>query len=147
MHLNHSEYYPAAGGEQALAIRNGQAGRRRNIAFLPLTERSSSAGDLAGELLRFARRENFTQIVLGRSRVGFFTGLLSRSLTQELVRRSRDIAVHIVTDQSAPPPERRGVAPPSSLSWRAGLARRRFPSRRRRRWPVARAGCACQICR
>ncbi|HEY8072306.1 MAG TPA: sensor histidine kinase KdpD, partial [Methylocystis sp.] len=84
------------------------------------TERLS-ASDLAGELLRFARRENFTQIVLGRSRVGFFTGLLSRSLTQELVRRSRDIAVHIVTDQSAPPPERRGVAPPSSLSLARGV--------------------------
>ena len=84
------------------------------------TERLS-ASDLAGELLRFARRENFTQIVLGRSRAGFFAGLLGRSLTQELVRRSRDVAVHIVTDQSAPPPERRGVAPPSPLSLAGGV--------------------------
>ena len=74
-----------------------------------------------GELLRFARRENFTQIVFGRSRVGFFAGLSGRTLTQELVRRSRDVAVHIVTDQSAPPAERRGVTPPSPLSLARGV--------------------------
>ena len=36
------------------------------------------------------------------------------------MRRSRDIAVHIVTDQSAPPAERRGVAPPSPMSLAGG---------------------------
>ena len=55
------------------------------------------------------------------------------------MRRSRDIAVHVVTDQSAPPPERRGAAPPSPLSL-AGGARRggAFRRRRRRRRPAAR---------
>ena len=88
---------------------------------LGATTERLSASDLAGELLRFARRENFTQIVLGRSRAGFFASLLGRSLTQDLVRRSRDIAVHIVTDQSAPPPERRGLAAPSPLSLAGGI--------------------------
>ncbi len=61
------------------------------------TERLS-AEDLAGELLRYARRENFTQIVVGRSHAGFAGRALRRSLTEELVRLSRDIAVHVVTD-------------------------------------------------
>jgi two-component system sensor histidine kinase KdpD len=81
------------------------------------TERLS-AYDLAGELLRFARRENVTQIVLGRSRAGFVNALLRRSLTQELVRRSSDIAVHVVTDESGPPPAK--VALPSRMSLAAG---------------------------
>ena len=34
-----------------------------------------SGSDLAGEVLRFARRENITQIVVGRSRAGFLARL------------------------------------------------------------------------
>ncbi len=83
------------------------------------TERLS-AYDLAGELLRFARRENVTQIVLGRSRTGLSNTFLRRSLTQELVRRSRDIAIHVVTDDSGPPPPPK-VAPPSRMTVAAGI--------------------------
>lgn len=52
--------------------------------------------DIAGAVLRFARRENITQIVVGRSRAGFFAKMSRRSLTDEIVRRSTDIAVHVV---------------------------------------------------
>lgn len=52
--------------------------------------------DLPGELLRFARFENVTQIVIGRSRAGFLAGLFGLSLPQELMRRAEDIAVHLV---------------------------------------------------
>jgi two-component system sensor histidine kinase KdpD len=62
-----------------------------------------SGHDLAGEVLRFARRENITQIVLGRSCARFFSRLLGRSLTDEIVRRSRDIAVHVVMSEEAEP--------------------------------------------
>jgi two-component system, OmpR family, sensor histidine kinase KdpD len=54
-------------------------------------------GDLAGELLRFARFENVTQIVIGRSQGSRWAALFRRSLPYELVRRAEDIAVHIVT--------------------------------------------------
>ena len=64
------------------------------------TERLS-AQDLAGEVLRFARRENITQIVVGRSRAGFLARVLRRSLTEEIVRRSNDIAVYVVTEDQA----------------------------------------------
>ncbi|HMK90217.1 MAG TPA: sensor histidine kinase KdpD [Methylocystis sp.] len=82
---------------------------------LGATTERLSANDLADALLRFARRENFTQIVLGRSRAGVFAGLLRRSLTLELVRRARDIAVHVVTDSSEATAPRR-LEPPPTLS-------------------------------
>ncbi|WP_292531501.1 sensor histidine kinase KdpD [Methylocystis sp.] len=62
--------------------------------------------DLAGEVLRFARRENITQIVLGRSRARPFSRLIRRSLTDEVLRRSTDIAVHVVVQEGGPPQNR-----------------------------------------
>jgi two-component system sensor histidine kinase KdpD len=62
-----------------------------------------TAADLPAELLRFARFENATQIVVGRSRGGFLNELLRRSLPHELVRRTQDIAIHLVTRESDVP--------------------------------------------
>src|SRR5581483_7267785 len=56
--------------------------------------------DLPAELLRFAKFENVTQIVIGRSRGGFISEMLRRSLPHELVRRAEDIAIHLVTGQA-----------------------------------------------
>jgi len=56
--------------------------------------------DLPAELLRFAKFENVTQIVIGRSRAGFVSELLRRSLPHELVRRTQDIAIHLVTREA-----------------------------------------------
>ena len=69
-----------------------------------------TGSDLPAELLRFAKFENVTQIVIGRSRGGFIGELLRRSLPHELVRRTQDIAIHLVTretEPSAPPARRR----------------------------------------
>ena len=66
-----------------------------------------AGADLPAELLRFARFENVTQIVIGRSRGSFLSELLRRSLPHELVRRTQDIAIHLVTreaEAAAPPP-------------------------------------------
>ena len=59
--------------------------------------------DLPAELLRFAKFENVTQIVIGRSPGGFFSELLRRSLPHELVRRTQDIAIHLVTREVEQP--------------------------------------------
>ena len=59
--------------------------------------------DLPAELLRFAKFENVTQIVVGRSPGGFFSELLRRSLPHELVRRTQDIAIHLVTREVEQP--------------------------------------------
>ena len=70
-----------------------------------------TGSDLPAELLRFAKFENVTQIVIGRSHGAFFSELLRRSLPHELVRRTQDIAIHLVTRQvegaPATPPRRR----------------------------------------
>ncbi|ATQ68191.1 MULTISPECIES: sensor histidine kinase [Methylosinus] len=76
-----------------------------------------SGQDLAAETLRVARRENITQIVVGRSRAGWFARLARKSLTEELVRRSTDIAVQIITDGGAPAEPMRRVAPPHRRFW------------------------------
>lgn len=61
--------------------------------------------DLPAEVLRFARFENVTQIVVGRSRNGLFSELLGRSLPHELIRRTQGIAIHLVTRDTEQPVE------------------------------------------
>jgi two-component system sensor histidine kinase KdpD len=56
--------------------------------------------DFPDELLRFARFENVTQIVIGRSQSGMLAVLFGRSLPHELVRRANDIAIHLVTGEA-----------------------------------------------
>lgn len=63
-----------------------------------------TGSDLPAELLRFSKFENVTQIVIGRSRGGYFSELLRRSLPHELVRRTQDIAIHVVTREMEPTP-------------------------------------------
>lgn len=65
-----------------------------------------ASSDVAAELLHFARLENVTQIVLGRSRGGYLTELLRRSLPHELLRRADGVAVHVVTSR-----EKEGAEP------------------------------------
>jgi two-component system sensor histidine kinase KdpD len=71
--------------------------------------------DLPAELLRFAKFENVTQIVVGRSRGNFFSELFGRSLPHELVRRTQDIAIHLVTKESEAPAKRPFFRWPSTL--------------------------------
>jgi two-component system sensor histidine kinase KdpD len=52
--------------------------------------------DYPAEILRLARRENVTQIVLGRSRAGPWRRLIGRSLPDELMRRAGATEIHIV---------------------------------------------------
>jgi len=65
-----------------------------------------TATDIPAEVLRFAKFENVTQIVIGRSRGNFLSELFGRSLPHELVRRTQDIAIHLVTRESEPQVER-----------------------------------------
>jgi two-component system sensor histidine kinase KdpD len=78
-----------------------------------------SGQDIAGETLRVARRENITQIIVGRSRAGALARLFRKSLTEELVRRSDDIAVQVITDGASRPaePRRRAERTPQVRFW------------------------------
>jgi len=56
-----------------------------------------AARDLPDEVLRYARRENITQIVLGRSRAGWLRRLIGQSLSEEITRQAPGIAIHVIT--------------------------------------------------
>ena len=80
--------------------------------------------DLPGEILRFARRSNVSQIIIGRSRSSWVKEVLRRSLAHELVRRSNGIAVHVLTPQVAAAgiPRLRLRLPTGWLPWVASMA-------------------------
>lgn len=60
-----------------------------------------SAKDLAGEILSFTRRNNVTQIVIGRSGAGTLDRWLGRSLSDALQRRADGIAVTVIAPQGS----------------------------------------------
>jgi two-component system sensor histidine kinase KdpD len=57
--------------------------------------------DLPAEILAYAQRENITQIVVGRSRAGFFRRIVGRSLSDALLRRAELVGVYVVTSERA----------------------------------------------
>ncbi len=61
-----------------------------------------SAKDLASEILVFARRNNVTQIVIGRSGAGKLDRWLGRSLSDTLQYRANDIAITVIAPQGSP---------------------------------------------
>ncbi len=80
--------------------------------------------DLPGAVLEFARRNNVTQIVIGKSKESRWKVLTGKSLAQALLQRSGGAAVHFVTE-SAPeavaqePPTRPRRFPRSWLAYPA----------------------------
>jgi len=76
-----------------------------------------SGDDLAGEILKFARQENITQIIVGRSPAGFLRKFFGRSLPDEIARRARAIAVLLIgVPERGPAPQ--GWKPPKpSIFW------------------------------
>src|SRR4029079_10446184 len=75
-----------------------------------------SASDLPAEVLRYARRENITQSVLGRSRASWLKRLLGRSLSDEITREAEGIAIHIVTPPKGKAPAFRWPRPMIAVS-------------------------------
>jgi len=93
-----------------------EASIRRLDAHLHLAERLGAerirviGTDIVAEILRFARRENVSQIVIGRStRHGRLRRLFARSLSDELMYRASDISVQVVTGESDPVAARRSA--------------------------------------
>jgi two-component system sensor histidine kinase KdpD len=91
-------------GSELPDLKRGQVDSALKLAeSLGAVTKTLVGNDLPAELLRFARFENVTQIVIGRSRSGIFAELLGRSLPQELVRRADDIAIHLITGRAETP--------------------------------------------
>ncbi|MEQ1929894.1 MAG: sensor histidine kinase KdpD [Parvularculaceae bacterium] len=59
--------------------------------------RTLIANDLPIEILKLAKFENATQIVIGRAERPLFARPFQRTLANELVRQAEDIAIHIIT--------------------------------------------------
>ena len=68
-----------------------------------------AASDAVVEILRYARRENITQIVVSRARGLFWRRLSGRDFAHELVRRSTDIPVLVIAGAEAPERKRRRI--------------------------------------
>ena len=78
----------------------------RLAARLGATTARLNARDLTADILSFARRNNITQIVLGRSDAGPLNRLFGRSLSDEVVAHAKDMAVTVV---APPASEARGL--------------------------------------
>ena len=95
--------------ERAGAEISDEAALRRIDETMRLAERLGAEAarlvgrDLPDELLRYARRENITQIVIGRSGAGLWGRLRGRALSDQLVRRATDIAIHVVVGEGRSP--------------------------------------------
>ncbi len=94
-----------------------EASIRRLDANLHLAERLGAerariiGSDVVAEVLRWARRENVSQIVIGRSvHHGRWRRLFGRSLSDDLVSRASDISVQVVTGEAEPAATRKPAA-------------------------------------
>lgn len=108
------------------AARTDEASIRRLDANLHLAERLGAerarviGSDVVAEVLRWARRENVSQIVIGRSvRHERWRRLFGRSLSDDLVSRASDISVQVVTGEAEPAAARK---PAPQRADRRGLA-------------------------
>lgn len=72
------------------------------------------AEDFISETLRIARRENITQIVIGRPRRSLIARLTRQALPDHLLHRAGEINVHIVSGDD----EEDVVTAPTGLRWR-----------------------------
>jgi two-component system sensor histidine kinase KdpD len=76
--------------------------------------------DVVGSVMDYARRNNVTQIVIGKSRDSRVRELLGRVLATALLREARGAAVHVVTEPGDTDPTPIGVRErsPSASGWR-----------------------------
>jgi two-component system sensor histidine kinase KdpD len=86
----------------------GDAKRESQIArIFGLAERLGGetmrlqANDFPTEILRLARQENVTQIVLGQSQAGMWRRLFGRSLADALIRGAGAIEIHVISSEDA----------------------------------------------
>lgn len=101
-----------------LPASDGRQPRRIQEAFRIAAQLGGSTvvltgSDLPATVLDFARRNNVTQIVMGKSRDSLMRVLLGRSLGHEVLRRAGGAAVHFVS-AGAPEPDP-GPPPPARL--------------------------------
>lgn len=80
-----------------------------------------TADDVVGALVDYARRNNVTQIVVGKSARSRWRALLGRALVPALVERVTGAALHIITEpaNTEAEPETRPERRPALANWRS----------------------------
>ena len=91
-----------------------------------------TAADAVGEVLRYAHRENMTQIVVSRARTGVLRRLFGRNFANEMVRLSTDVPVHVIAAPEAVTPRLARIRFQRSIAGGPGSAWRRVDRRRGR---------------
>ncbi len=103
---------PAAGEGAAAKVREAY----RLAEQLGGSTVALTGGDIVATVMAYARRNNVTQIVLGKSVESRWREVLGRSLAAALLREARGVAVHVVTEathERKPRPAR----PPNLGRW------------------------------
>ena len=91
--------------ETQQALRLSEAERDRIADAMRLAERLGGeavtipGGELANDILRYAEANNFSHLVIGRTKRSRLYEMFFGSVTYELVRSAGNIAVHVVTGQ------------------------------------------------
>ena len=108
------------------------AGAAKINAAVRLSEQLGGANvvltgdDLIGTLLDYAKKNNVTQIVVGKSGRSRFRALFGLALIPALAEQVTGAALHIITEQAQPEPEVARQAGPASnprtlMAWRGHL--------------------------
>ncbi|HXA40972.1 MAG TPA: sensor histidine kinase KdpD [Phenylobacterium sp.] len=105
------------------------AGAAKINAAIKLAEQLGGANvvltgdDLVGSLLDYARQNNVTQIVVGKSGPSRWRALFGLALIPALAEQVTGAALHIITEkaQPEPEPEAKPAERPSLLAWRGHL--------------------------
>lgn len=103
--------------ERTASVLSPEAGRRLDETFqlaerLGAETRRIRGRDFVEEILKLARREHATQIVIGARSRPFFARMLAQSLPDAVMDRAGGIGVHVVTGETQPARERRPWARP-----------------------------------
>ena len=65
--------------------------------------RRQSSSDMATDVLKLAKRENITQIIVGRSGPRLMKSLIGRSFPDQLLRQARGLAIHVIAGAEGAP--------------------------------------------
>ncbi|MEO5806144.1 sensor histidine kinase KdpD [Devosia sp.] len=84
--------------------------------------RRLTSDDYVAEIIRLARKEHITQIVIGRPKSGVLTRWSFRSLPNELLRSAGDIGVYLVPGEAEKSAPRNLLRPRSMPEWLTTIA-------------------------
>ncbi|CAN7257989.1 sensor histidine kinase KdpD [Bosea sp. LjRoot9] len=110
---NRSDADPARGQRLAEALKLAEQLGAANVVL--------TSDDLVASVLEYARRNNVTQIVVGKSHRKGWRAWFHRSLAPALLEAQNGAALHIITDIASVPAGPPPAAPKRDLSWRGHI--------------------------